>query len=80
MDSTLTIRLEGELMQHLEAEARRTRTSKGELVRRALRERLQKRKPSVLDALGDLVGSVEGPADLSSNKRHLAGFGRRKRA
>jgi hypothetical protein len=79
MNSTLTIRLEGELMRHLEAEARRTRTSKGELVRRALRERLQKRKPSVLDALGALVGSVEGPAGLSSNRRHLAGFGRTKR-
>lgn len=80
MNSTLTIRLEDELMRHLEDEARRTRTSKGELVRRALRERLHKRKPSVLDALGDLVGSIEGPADLSSNRRHLAGFGSKKRS
>ncbi|MFN0069710.1 MAG: hypothetical protein ACKVYV_18995 [Limisphaerales bacterium] len=46
---------------------------------RPRRERQPKRNTSALGALGDLVASIDGPADLSSNKRHLAGFGRKQR-
>jgi hypothetical protein len=31
---------------------------------------------SCLDLAGDLVGSIAGPSDLSTNKRHLRGYGR----
>jgi len=31
---------------------------------------------SFLDGIEDLVGSVEGPEDLSSNPRRMDGFGR----
>ena len=30
---------------------------------------------SALAAAGDLVGCVEGPSDLSTNKAYMAGFG-----
>ena len=30
---------------------------------------------SALEAAGDLVGCVEGPSDLSTNKAYMAGFG-----
>jgi predicted nucleic acid-binding protein len=33
-------------------------------------------KKSSLDVVGDLVGSVSGPKDLSSNPRYLRGYGR----
>jgi metal-responsive CopG/Arc/MetJ family transcriptional regulator len=79
MQHSLTIRLDDHLMRKLEAESRRTRTSKGELVRNALREQLRPARPSVLEALGDLVGIMEGPPDLSTNKKYLADFGRRRR-
>ncbi len=80
MNQTLTIRIEPDLMQGLEAEARRTKTSKGELVRRALRRQLTKTQPSALDVLGGLRGLVRGPADLSTNKKHLAPLGRKGKA
>ena len=31
---------------------------------------------SVLDGLGDVVGSAEGPEDLSANRAYLEGYGR----
>ena len=30
---------------------------------------------SALETAGDLVGCVEGPSDLSTNKAYMAGFG-----
>lgn len=79
MDKTLTVRLDVGLNQELEEEARRLRRSKGEVVRDALRERLKRSRPSAFDALKGLCGVVQGPADLSTNKRHLAGLGRQRR-
>ena len=32
-------------------------------------------KGSCLDLAEDLVGSVKGPVDLSSNKKHMRGYG-----
>ena len=31
---------------------------------------------SVVDLAGELVGSLEGPGDLSTSPRHMAGYGR----
>ena len=33
------------------------------------------REGSFLDGVEDLIGSVEGPGDLSSNPEHLKGYG-----
>lgn len=30
---------------------------------------------SCLDLAGDLIGSLEGPADLATNPRHMHGYG-----
>jgi predicted transcriptional regulator len=76
MERTLTIRLDPETARLLDAESRATRRSKGEVVRRVLRERLRRRRTSALDALAQFVGVMEGPADLSTHKRHLRTFGR----
>jgi predicted transcriptional regulator len=71
----LTVRLDGETAKALEAEAKRTGASKGEVVRSAIRDRLVSTRSSALDALRDLDGIVDGPADLSTNKRYLASLG-----
>jgi predicted transcriptional regulator len=78
MANALTIRLDPELVKALEEEARRTGSNKGEIVREAIRDRLASSRRSALDALQDLNGIVDGPADLSTNKRHLADLGRRR--
>jgi hypothetical protein len=36
---------------------------------------LRQSEQSAFDAAGDIVGCVEGPSDLSTNKAHMAGFG-----
>jgi hypothetical protein len=72
---TLTVRLPEPLVSEIEAESRGRKCSKSDIVR----ERLQRagrhaRRPSGgLDAIADLIGSVEGlPADLSAHrKRYL---------
>jgi predicted transcriptional regulator len=80
MANVLTIRLDAELARALEAEAERTGASRGEVVRAAIRDRLASTRASALDALRDLDGIVEGPADLSTNKRRLASLGKRAAA
>jgi hypothetical protein len=77
MSETLTVRIDAELMRSLESEARRTRTSKGEVVRDALRHRLKRAsRPSALDAMSALRGIMEGPPDLSTNKKYKSNFGK----
>lgn len=46
------------------------------LVDASLLEKDTAPRGSFLEGIEDLVGSVEGPADLSSNPRYLDGFGK----
>jgi Arc/MetJ-type ribon-helix-helix transcriptional regulator len=81
---TLTVRLPESLVAEIEAESRGRRISKSDVVR----ERLQRpagrgrRRATPLDAIADLIGSVEGlPADLSARTRHYlraTGYGRKR--
>jgi Arc/MetJ-type ribon-helix-helix transcriptional regulator len=76
---TLTVRLPEALVAQIEAESRRRKLSKSDVVRERLagaRER-RRRQPASLDAIADLVGSVDGlPHDLSARtKRYLKSTG-----
>ena len=78
---TLTVRLPETLVAQIEAESRRRRLSKSDVVR----ERLAAAAPQTplsFEAIADLAGSVDGlPADLSANiKRYLktTGYGRKR--
>ncbi|MBI2204658.1 MAG: ribbon-helix-helix protein, CopG family [Candidatus Rokubacteria bacterium] len=77
---TLSVKLSDGLDAKLTAAARRRKTSKSALVRKALegvlREQGMPKPGSALDLVGDLVGCVAGPADLSVNKAHFKTFGR----
>jgi Arc/MetJ-type ribon-helix-helix transcriptional regulator len=72
---TLTVRLPEALVAQIEAESRRRKLSKSDVVR----ERLsgggtsRRRQPALLDAIADIVGSVDGlPRDLSARtKKYL---------
>ena len=77
MANVLTIRLDPETAEAIEAEARRTGASRGEVVRAAIRDRLISTRLSALHALRDLNGIVAAPADLSTNKKYLASLGGR---
>ena len=81
---TLTVRLPEPLVADIEAESRGRRISKSDVIR----ERLQlatgpKRcQSAALDAIADLIGSVDGlPADLSAQKKRYlraTGYGRKR--
>lgn len=76
---TISLKLEDGLDQRLVAAARMQRTSKSELVRTAIQTWLDEKRigtGSCLDLARDLVGSAEGPSDLSTNRRHMKGFGK----
>jgi len=76
----LSLKLPDDLAQELSAQARSRGTTKSEVLREALVDFLarapQPDKGSFLDLAGDLVGRLEGPGDLSSNKKYLDGYGR----
>jgi Arc/MetJ-type ribon-helix-helix transcriptional regulator len=77
---TLSLKLPDDMAQELSAQARSRGTTKSEVLREALVDFLAKApqadKGSFLDLAGDLVGRLEGPGDLSYNKKYLANYGR----
>jgi Arc/MetJ-type ribon-helix-helix transcriptional regulator len=80
MAKTISVKIPTPLAARLSAAVRRRKTSRSAIVREALEGHLRSdtlaQAGSLLDLAGDLVGSVVGPSDLSSNKRRLRGYGR----
>jgi Arc/MetJ-type ribon-helix-helix transcriptional regulator len=70
---TLTVRLPETLVAQIEAESRRRRLSKSDVVRERLTRPAgsRRRQPASLDAIADLVGSIDGlPRDLSARTKN----------
>ena len=76
---TLTVKVPEDLELKLAAIAAKRGESKSTLVRAAIESIVSLNDAisphSCLDLAKDLRGSVEGPSDLSYNKRHLKGYG-----
>ena len=69
---TLTVRLPEDLIAQIEAESRRRRLSKSDVVRERLTEPKRSRgnRSTLLDAVADVIGSVdELPPDVSARKK-----------
>jgi Arc/MetJ-type ribon-helix-helix transcriptional regulator len=68
---TLTVRLPEALVAQIEAESRRRRLSKSDVVRERLALATSPRRQTAsLDAIADLIGSIDGlPSDLSAQKK-----------
>jgi Arc/MetJ-type ribon-helix-helix transcriptional regulator len=68
----LTVRLPEPLVADIEAESRGRRISKSDVVRERLElaPRVGRRRVASLNAIADLIGSVDGlPADLTARKK-----------
>ena len=80
---TLTVRLPEALVADIETESRQRRISKSDVVRERLSAARRTRRPTVLAAIADLIGAVDGlPPDLSSRtKQYLksTGYGEDRR-
>ena len=81
--TTFSLKLDEKLAASLAAEARMRRTTRSELCRRAIAGLLRqsgKSKPTLFQQTQDLSGAgSSGLRDLSSNPRHLVGFGQKAR-
>jgi Arc/MetJ-type ribon-helix-helix transcriptional regulator len=81
---SLTVRLPESVVAELDAESRKRKVSKSDIVR----ERLQagpirgQSRSALLDGIADLIGSVDGlPKDLSARRKHYlksTGYGRKR--
>jgi Arc/MetJ-type ribon-helix-helix transcriptional regulator len=81
---TLTVRLPQPLVSDIEAESRTRKISKSDVVRERLeRARRPRRRAPSLDAIADLIGSVDGlPTDLTNRKKEYlraTGYGQKHR-
>jgi len=74
--NAVTVKLPKELNAKLTILARKRRTSKSALLREAFEVFARNPTRSVTEAAGDLVGSLNGPPDLSTNPKYMEGFGR----
>jgi hypothetical protein len=81
----LTVRLPEDLFAQIEAESRRRRLSKSDVVRERLtetRRRSRGNRSTLLDGVADVIGSVdELPPDLSARKKKYlssTGYGRKR--
>lgn len=81
---TLTVRLPEPLVADIEEQSRRRNISKSDVVRERLALAPRKGRPRVasLQAIADLMGSVDGlPADLSVRKKdylRTTGYGKER--
>lgn len=81
---TLTVRLPEPLVAEIEAESRGRGCSKSDIVRERLQNpaRSTQEQSARIDAIADIIGSVDGlPADLSTRrKQYLAatGYGKKR--
>ncbi len=80
MPKSLTIRLDDELAAQMERVGLETGLSRGRLVRDALRGHLAAKHSRRFQVMAEYRGTFSGPEDLSTNKKHLAGFGRNRRS
>ncbi len=81
---TLTVRLPEPLVAEIEMESRGRGCSKSDIVRERLQRAVRPaaHQPALLDAIADLIGSVDGlPADLSARKKRYlkaTGYGQKR--
>lgn len=77
---TISVRIPEDVANRLQAASRNTGVSKSEVIREALEAYLANGRdgddrPTLADRCRDLIGSVDGPSDLSTNPKYMEGFG-----
>ena len=81
---TLTVRLPEPLVAEIDVESRGRGCSKSDIVRERLQRaaRTTRHQSTLLDAIADLIGSVDGlPAGLSARKKRylkVTGYGQKR--
>ena len=77
---TVTIKLSAAEHAKLKATAARRRTTKSAVMREAFAQQSSSTpNGSLYDRVKHLMGSINGPGDLSTNPRHMEGYGKSRR-
>jgi len=71
---TVSFGLPEDLDDALSELARSRGASRSSVVREALEALANGKRRSVAALAGDLVGSVDGPVDLATNRKHMSGY------
>lgn len=72
---TVSFKLSERLNDTLSDLARRRKSSRSALVREALEALAAGKRRSVTAVVDELVEPLDGPVDLSTNSKHLSGYG-----
>ena len=71
----VSLKLPEQLDDQLTEIAKRRNASRSAILREALQSFARGSRHSVTAAAGELVGSLRGPRDLSTNTKHMSGYG-----
>lgn len=74
MKTTIVVKLTPRMAARVVKTAKARGVTKSEVVRTAIERDLSNDQDPLAD-LSDIVGSVKGPGDLSTNKKYLRGYG-----
>lgn len=72
---TVTIKVTEEQYARLASEAKSRGVSRSALVRRLLDDAKGSGKYTLYDVMKPFIGTASGPTDLSTNKKHMTGYG-----
>ncbi|MBS3762637.1 MAG: ribbon-helix-helix protein, CopG family [Planctomycetes bacterium] len=77
----ITFKADESLLKKLESVAKQRDTTRSAVIRSAVKEYVGRElraaeSPSAYELVEDIAGSVEGPEDLSTARRHLEGYGK----
>jgi metal-responsive CopG/Arc/MetJ family transcriptional regulator len=76
----VSLKLPDDLNARLERASKQWGATKSDIVRDALEMYLSNgatgRQLSIAELAADLVGSIEGPADLATNPKYMRGYGK----
>lgn len=73
---TVSFKLPEALDEALTELARRRKSSRSALVREALEGLATTGRRSVTTVVDELIGDLDGPVDLSTNPKHMRGYGK----
>jgi predicted DNA-binding protein len=72
---TVSLKLPADLDEALTKLSERRHTTRSALLREALERLAREERKSVGELASDLIGSLDGPKDLSTARKHMKGFG-----
>lgn len=76
---TISLKVDGKTEKEIQMIMRKKKVDRSVAIRSAIHEYYTKekdnKKPSLYDRVIDIVGSAEGPPDLSTNKDYLKEYG-----